>query len=111
MKIVALLMTVVVAVSASVELDMPMEIKADSELGMRLLSEARNLENSEWTHTWISGYSLKFEGCHHISQWNPEAVRSAYRYKISMSFFAMYPHSQSSLVFFSSRWKVKMYEL
>ena len=87
MKIVALLMTVVVAVSASVELDMPMEIKADSELGMRLLSEARNLENSEWTHTWISGYSLKFEGCHHISQWNPEAVRSAYRYKISMSFF------------------------
>jgi hypothetical protein len=75
MKIVALLMTAVVAVSASMELDMPMEIQADSELGMRLLSEARELDG-EWTHTWISGYSLKFEGCHHISQWNPEAVRS-----------------------------------
>jgi hypothetical protein len=75
MKIVALLMTAVVAVSASMELDMPMEIEADSELGMRLLSEARALENSAWTHTWVAGYSLKFEGCHHISQWNREAVR------------------------------------
>jgi hypothetical protein len=73
MKIVALFLTIVVAASASMELDMPMEIKADSELGMRLLSEARSLEG-EWTHTWVAGYSLKFEGCHHISQWNPEAV-------------------------------------
>jgi hypothetical protein len=73
MKIVALFMTVAVAVTASIE--MPMEIQADSELGMRLLSEARELEGSEWTHTWVAGYSLKFEGCHHISQWNPEAVR------------------------------------
>ena len=80
MKIVALFLTVVVAVSASMELDMPMEIKADSELGMRLLSEARELDGSEWTHTWISGYSLKFEGCHHISQWNPEAVRQGNRF-------------------------------
>lgn len=75
MKIVALFMTVAVAVTASIE--MPMEIQADSELGMRLLSEARELEGSEWTHTWVAGYSLKFEGCHHISQWNPEAVRFA----------------------------------
>jgi hypothetical protein len=74
MKIIALLISFTVTFTVAVELDMPMEIKADSALGMRLLSEARSLEG-DWTHTWISGYSLKFEGCHHISQWNPEAVR------------------------------------
>lgn len=72
MKVITLFVTLAVAVTASVELDMPMEINADSPLGMRLLSEARSLEG-DWTHTWISGYSLKFEGCHHISQWNPDA--------------------------------------
>jgi hypothetical protein len=77
MKIVTLFAAVVATANASVELGMPMEIKADSPLGMRLLSEASVNEDrmlTDWKNTWISGYSLKFEGCHHISQWNPDAV-------------------------------------
>ena len=40
------------------------DIKADSALGMRLLSEARQLnDNQMFDNTWVAGYSLKFEGC------------------------------------------------
>jgi hypothetical protein len=50
------------------------DIPADSDLGMKILSKARNLEDySEFVNTWVSGYSIKFQGCHHISQWNDEA--------------------------------------
>lgn len=52
------------------------DIKADSDLGMKLLSQARRLENNDnngYDISWVAGYSLKFEGCHHISQWNDEA--------------------------------------
>jgi hypothetical protein len=77
-QIVTLFVALAATVQASMELEMPMEIKADSPLGMRLLSEATESRSlSDWTNTWISGYSLKFEGCHHISQWNPDAVRSS----------------------------------
>jgi hypothetical protein len=49
-------------------------IKADSELGMKLLSKARRLEeNGEVDFTWVSNFSIKFQGCHHVSQWNDEA--------------------------------------
>lgn len=47
-------------------------IKADSDLGMKLLSKARNLADNEQI-SWVSGYSLKFQGCHHIQQWNSQA--------------------------------------
>lgn len=55
-------------------------IKADSPFGLRLLENARKLEqnqnqnvNAQFDNYWVAGYSLKFEGCHHISQWNDEA--------------------------------------
>eukprot|EP00541_Cyclophora_tenuis_P011267 CAMPEP_0116555480 /NCGR_PEP_ID=MMETSP0397-20121206/8171_1 /TAXON_ID=216820 /ORGANISM="Cyclophora tenuis, Strain ECT3854" /LENGTH=377 /DNA_ID=CAMNT_0004080757 /DNA_START=86 /DNA_END=1219 /DNA_ORIENTATION=- len=49
-------------------------VKADSKMGQNLLSKARKLEqNDEVDFTWVSGYSLKFQGCHHVSQWNEEA--------------------------------------
>jgi len=49
-------------------------IKADSKLGNNLLSKARKLnDNEEIDFTWVSGYSIKFQGCHHINQWNAEA--------------------------------------
>lgn len=58
----------------------PGAIKADSKLGMRVLSEARKLdqqnqnnENEEIEFTWVADYSIKFQGCHHISQWNEDA--------------------------------------
>jgi hypothetical protein len=50
------------------------DVKADSKLGLSLLSKARKLENNgEIDYTWISNFSIKFQGCHHISQWNDAA--------------------------------------
>jgi len=67
----ALLSTAIAAVSAATEIS---EIKADTKLGQGILSKARKLEgNDEQDTTWIANMSLKFQGCHHISQWNPEA--------------------------------------
>jgi len=55
----------------------PGSIKADSKMGQSLLSNARKLDQNnnddEVEFTWVAGYSLKFQGCHHISQWNEEA--------------------------------------
>lgn len=49
-------------------------IKADSSLGMNLLSKARALEeDEEIDFTWVSNFSIKFQGCHHVSQWNEDA--------------------------------------
>mmetsp|Transcript_27783 Transcript_27783/g.59402 ORF Transcript_27783/g.59402 Transcript_27783/m.59402 type:complete len:406 (-) Transcript_27783:193-1410(-) len=50
-------------------------VKADSELGLSLLSKARKLEedDDEVDFTWVANFSIKFQGCHHISQWNDEA--------------------------------------
>lgn len=51
------------------------EVSATSHFGMDLLSKARKLEGNqdEDDQTWIADMSLKFMGCHHISQWNPDA--------------------------------------
>lgn len=55
------------------------DIKADSDLGMNLLSKARRLEQQEEQQeaeeevSWVAGYSLKFQGCHHIQEWNADA--------------------------------------
>mmetsp|Transcript_67826 Transcript_67826/g.102290 ORF Transcript_67826/g.102290 Transcript_67826/m.102290 type:complete len:397 (-) Transcript_67826:163-1353(-) len=49
-------------------------VKADSPLGSKLLSKARKLENEdEVDFTWVADFSIKFQGCHHVSQWNDEA--------------------------------------
>lgn len=50
------------------------EVKADSKFGMDLLSKSRRVEeDGEADNTWISGFALKFQGCHHIAQWNQDA--------------------------------------
>lgn len=50
------------------------DVQADSHLGQSLLSKARKLEDDgEVDFTWVSNFSIKFQGCHHISQWNDEA--------------------------------------
>jgi len=59
------------------------DIKADSKFGQSLLSKARRVEENdnnnnqnddeEFEPIWVSGYSVKFQGCHHMSQWNEEA--------------------------------------
>jgi hypothetical protein len=65
----------VVVVVATPQLHELKDIPADSTLGMKLLANARQLDqnNAAYESTWISGYSIKFQGCHHISQWNEQA--------------------------------------
>ena len=56
-------------------------IKADSPLGQKIMSKARrveennnnNNENGEIDFTWVANFAIKFQGCHHVSQWNDEA--------------------------------------
>lgn len=60
-------------VTGSFALQSISEVKAESNFGMDLLSKARRVEEAEVDTTWISGYSLKFQGCHHVSQWNAAA--------------------------------------
>jgi hypothetical protein len=54
---------------------LPDEVAADTELGGKILSQARRLNdnNGDVEFTWVADYSIKFQGCHHISQWNEEA--------------------------------------
>uniref|UniRef100_A0A7S2UPK0 Uncharacterized protein n=1 Tax=Attheya septentrionalis TaxID=420275 RepID=A0A7S2UPK0_9STRA len=64
------------ASAKTVDISPKADIKADSKMGQNLLSKARRLEengNGEIDYTWVAGYSLKFQGCHHISQWNADA--------------------------------------
>lgn len=67
-----LALSLIAGASASFEFN---NIAADSQIGMNLLSKARQLEqqDQEFDNTWVAGYSIKFQGCHHVSQWNDEA--------------------------------------
>lgn len=71
MKIVlSIIASLFSVVSAGQWVELNQGIRADSEAGMELLSKARRLDDGDYQQTWVSGYSIKFQGCHHISQWN-----------------------------------------
>ncbi|KAL3827082.1 hypothetical protein ACHAXA_002317 [Cyclostephanos tholiformis] len=45
-------------------------LDANSPLGRKLMTAARQVEGqSSFDMSWVSGYSIKFEGCHHVTQW------------------------------------------
>jgi hypothetical protein len=72
------MMKIAAAVLSMLGMAASSDIKADSLVGMKLLEKAtrelnQNQNNPYFDHTWVAGYSLKFEGCHHISQWNKDA--------------------------------------
>lgn len=49
-------------------------VKVDSPLGAKLMDKARKLENAdEIDFTWVADFSIKFQGCHHVTQWNDDA--------------------------------------
>jgi hypothetical protein len=50
-------------------------ISSDSALGSRLLKSARrvNENNQEADLSWVASYDIKYQGCHHIKQWNGAA--------------------------------------
>jgi len=61
------------------------DIPADSAAGRKLVQNARRVENGQYNGgygevnwqevdtSFIPGYSVKFQGCHHVQQWNDEA--------------------------------------
>lgn len=63
--------------SANASFELPSTIDATSQIGKQLLNQARRLDGTdaaaEFSDAWVAGYSLVFQGCHHISQWNDEA--------------------------------------
>ena len=72
MKLVlALLSTAFASASAVSQIS---EVSAESNFGQSILSKSRRVEqDGEADQTWIANMSLKFMGCHHISQWNSDA--------------------------------------
>lgn len=37
------------------------------------MEQARKLDDSAVDFTWVSNFSIKFQGCHHVTQWNDNA--------------------------------------
>lgn len=72
-----LLLSMAAAATAKVtkSVELPSTLKANSKIGKKLLNEARRVEqeDGEVDLSWVVDYSIKFQGCHHITQWNGEA--------------------------------------
>jgi len=55
------------------------DVPLDSLAGRHLMEEARKLNNNNQNNnqnvdvSFLSGYSVKFQGCHHVQQWNENA--------------------------------------
>jgi hypothetical protein len=52
------------------------EIRADSTFGQHMMEHARRLNDNQEEQdvsAWVSSYSLKFQGCFDVKQWNDEA--------------------------------------
>jgi hypothetical protein len=46
------------------------DINPESAVGQHLLSTARRLDQDQNDDAWLTSYSIKFQGCHTIKQWN-----------------------------------------
>jgi hypothetical protein len=50
------------------------DIRAGSTFGRTLLENARSLQNNDNVdYSFIAEYAIKFQGCHHVQQWNDNA--------------------------------------
>jgi hypothetical protein len=51
------------------------EISTTSKIGQTLMSKARRVEQNgdDGDQSWMANYSMKFQGCKHVSQWNADA--------------------------------------
>jgi len=50
------------------------DVKVNSSLGRLIMENARSLEgNQNQNYEFLENYSIKFQGCHHVSQWNADA--------------------------------------
>jgi len=77
MKLALALLATATSAMAATTIDATASVAADSKFGMDLLSKARRVEEgddaADVDATWISGFALKFQGCHHVAQYNPDA--------------------------------------
>lgn len=75
MKFALAFLSFLTGAAASASIEAGAEIKANSKTGQNLLSKARRLDegDAEQDMSWVVDYSIKFQGCHHVSQWNEEA--------------------------------------
>ena len=51
-------------------------INTASDAGKKMLTSARRLDNNEDEEidfAWVANFDIKYQGCHHIKQWNEEA--------------------------------------
>mmetsp|Transcript_23771 Transcript_23771/g.29000 ORF Transcript_23771/g.29000 Transcript_23771/m.29000 type:complete len:398 (-) Transcript_23771:406-1599(-) len=49
------------------------EITVGSKVGQHLLQHSRRLDENVLDYSFVASYAIKFQGCHHISQWNDDA--------------------------------------
>ena len=75
MKFTIALLSAVVAGASAKAAPLQSSITASSEMGQRILSEARLLEenNDGVDYTWVANMSLKYQGCYHTQVWNGDA--------------------------------------
>jgi hypothetical protein len=76
----SLLQTLAVAVAAAsiLAVGSAADISASSSLGRQLLAAARSTDNDHRhladdnnnNYSFLNSYSIKFQGCHHVQQWN-----------------------------------------
>jgi len=73
--IALLLSTMVASASAMETVKLPSSLSVQSSMGRKIMENARQLEaaDEEVDYTWVADYSIKFQGCHHVKQWNAEA--------------------------------------
>ena len=76
MSMRALCLALLAAVVAADRHALPVQgdIKVGSTLGRKIMQNARSLENNrDMNFDFVINYSIKFQGCHHVSQWNADA--------------------------------------
>merc|ERR1712238_424947 len=73
----ALIASAVTSVFATdpIAIEQGSSINGRSKMGKHILSQARRVEENYYDedYLFLADFSLKFQGCHHITQWNAEA--------------------------------------
>jgi len=71
----SLAVTLFLQTAASLSVASAVELSTDSVAGRNLMQSARKLEenDNDVDYSFLSAYAIKFQGCHHVQQWNDEA--------------------------------------
>jgi len=80
-RLLALALVATLSTAKPTSINRQTEIGANSKLGKHLLKHARPAEdtpearslNEDVDYSFVADYSIKFQGCHHVQQWNEYA--------------------------------------